>query len=104
MPSTDVKDHDHDHPDRDGQKRILRDHLAYDRTIMANERSLLAYARTGLTSVVTGLAFLKFMAHEWAQAAGWMLIVVGPVFIVFGAYRFVQLRERYRHEMDHLPE
>ena len=37
----------------DGQL-ILRDHLAADRTVLANERTFLAYIRTTLTLFVAG--------------------------------------------------
>lgn len=104
MPQIDPQDQRHAHPQREDQKRILRDYLAYDRTVMANDRSLLAFARTGLTSIVTGLAFLKFITADWAQSVGWALIAAGPVIIIAGVWRFVQFRRRYYHEMDELPE
>jgi hypothetical protein len=33
---------------------ILRDHLAYDRTVLANERTLLAYIRTSIALFTMG--------------------------------------------------
>lgn len=86
-----------------GPKRPLTDRLAYDRTVMANDRSLLAFARTGLTLVVTGLAFLKLLEGDWSQRTGWTLVAVAPAVVGFGLYRFVQLRRRYEREMREPP-
>ena len=43
------------------QALSLTDHLAIDRTILANERTLLAYLRTALGLVVIGATFLHFL-------------------------------------------
>lgn len=104
MPNIDPHDQSQRPPDREAQRRILRDYLAYDRTVMANERSLLAFVRTGLTSVVTGLAFLELVDAEWASYAGWALVAVGPLFVVYGVHRFWYFKRRYGREMEQLPE
>ena len=63
-PPTDVKDRpiDHDQP--------VRDQLAIDRTILSNERTMLAYLRTALTMLIVSFALIRF--------------VDGPVFITLG--------------------
>ena len=38
---------------------ILRDHLALDRTVLANERTLLAYLRIFIGSFSAGIAMVK---------------------------------------------
>ena len=38
----------------------ISDYLAVDRTIMANERTLLAYIRTSVGLLIAGLALIRF--------------------------------------------
>ena len=38
---------------------ILRDHLAIDRTVLANERTFLAYCRPALPLILTGAGCIK---------------------------------------------
>jgi putative membrane protein len=85
-------------------RRLLRDHLAYDRTSMANERSLLAYVRTALTMLVTGLGFLKFFEAPASQVVGWAMLALAPLVFAWGVYRFLVVRRHYRVEMEQLPE
>jgi putative membrane protein len=72
---------------------ILRDHLAIDRTTLANERSFLAYTRTALTMVITGLSLIKFFDSFWSQISGWVFIVLGVLIGVFGAIRYLRFRK-----------
>jgi putative membrane protein len=58
------------------------------RDLLANERTFLAWLRTGATVMVLGLAIAKF-GEEGAQAlaAGALLVVVGAVGVLEGARR-----------------
>lgn len=57
---------------------ILRDHLAADRTTMANERTFLAYVRTSLALFLTGASALHLPGLHPALAFG------GPVYTLAG--------------------
>ena len=71
------------------KEMILRDHLAVDRTIMANERSLLSYARTMLASVAGGITIIKlFGADSDMKILGIVLISFGIVSLIVGIYRY----------------
>ncbi len=43
---------------------ILRDHLAFDRTLLANERTGLAYIRTVLVALATGFTLMKLFPED----------------------------------------
>ena len=43
---------------------ILRDHLAIDRTKLANIRTFLAYFRTALLVCASGISFIKIFPNE----------------------------------------
>jgi len=46
---------------------ILRDHLAYDRTVLANERTLLSYLRTAIALLAAGATLVKIFPEEQAM-------------------------------------
>lgn len=70
----------------------LRDLLAVDRTIVANERTLLGYVRTTLAMLGSGAALLHFFDESAAQIAGWgFLLVSGPT-LVIGVWHYVSRR------------
>ncbi len=54
------------------------------RTVLANERTMLAYVRTALSAVIFGMAILKFF-YESA-----FLVVIGWVAVISGIYVFVR--------------
>lgn len=55
---------------------ILRDHLAYDRTVLANERTLLAYMRTAIMLLVTGGTLLRLFTKSYTT------IILSAIFFV----------------------
>jgi putative membrane protein len=72
---------------------ILRDHLALDRTRLANERTLLAYLRTSLMLLVAGATAVRFVAEsESVVITGWVFIGLGTVVGVVGVWRFLAMR------------
>ncbi len=63
---------------------------------MANERTLLAYLRTGLMLIVSGVTIYKLLPHEGPVVMGlaWVLFVAGVGTLTFGGRRFWQQRRR----------
>jgi putative membrane protein len=77
------------------EELILRDHLARDRTKLANERTLLAYIRTAFMLFVAGPATLKvFNDTPSVMFTAWLFIAVGVLVGIFGIWRFVSMRRR----------
>lgn len=68
----------------------LNDYLAIDRTILANERTLLSYGRTALAMVIIGGSAMKFFGSPALTVIGWMFLT-GGVIVMFIGWR------RYRH-------
>lgn len=73
---------------------ILRDRLAAVRTDLANERTLLAYGRTGFALIVAGVTFINFFAPAPVVLLGWALIPVGLAIIAFGVMRFRRMNRQ----------
>lgn len=80
----------------DTNSMIMRDHLAADRTALANERTLLSYIRTALALVAGGFGLIKFVEEQAFIILGWILVPIGVAILVFGAYRFVIFRRTIR--------
>lgn len=72
----------------------VRDHLA-------NERTQLAWTRTGANVMVVGLAVARFADNGsitfGSLFAGGLLIVGGALAVAYGTYRYRRLAEELRH-------
>ena len=83
----------------EGKERLfLRDHLAAQRTILANERTFLSYIRTALTLLVAGVSFIKFFGSVVIQVLGWILIPLGLFTLVKGIISFRKMARRLEEE------
>ncbi len=72
---------------------ILRDHLAFDRTILANERTGLAYIRTILVALATGLTIIKLFPEDTT------LLIVGYLSVFVAAITMaVGLRSHFKFQ------
>jgi putative membrane protein len=67
---------------------LLRDHLAADRTIQANERTLLAYVRTALTMFVAGVSFIRFFGHDVYKILGVAFVPLSIIILLIGVWRY----------------
>lgn len=71
---------------------ILRDELAIDRTLLANENTLLAYLRSALTLVIAGVTFIHFFAASWLLWLGVAFVPLGIGVGLFGGWRFRRMQ------------
>lgn len=72
----------------------IRDSLAMSRTTMANERTLLAYIRSGMTFVIAGVGVLHLI-QDGIQVilGGCLLILCGIGFFYLGAKNYRIMKE-----------
>lgn len=75
---------------------IIRDYLALDRTRLSNERSLLAYYRTGLTTLVSGVTGFNVFHDIVLRSTSMMLIICGVGIMVIGIVRYYRFRRRIK--------
>ncbi|VGO13997.1 hypothetical protein PDESU_02554 [Pontiella desulfatans] len=79
------------HPD----DMILRDHLAYDRTVLANERTFLSYARTSITLIIAGGTLIKFLHQEVLMLSlGIAVFSMGGIVLLIGIRRYRSVKRR----------
>lgn len=75
----------------------IRDLLAFDRTYLANERTLLSYVRTFVGLMASGAALLKLFEVAWAHAAALLLLLLAPVVLILGLVRFIKMDRRLKN-------
>ena len=73
---------------------ILRDELAVDRTILANERTLLAYLRGAVTLVLAGVTAIQFVRADPLRHVGMALVPLGLLVAVVGVVRYRRMHRR----------
>lgn len=76
-----------------------REVLAYERTKLANERTLLAWLRSSIAFGVGGLAILKVEGVEQLYAIGLLLAGIGLAGILIGVGRFLRVHRRINRLM-----
>lgn len=85
----------------DDKELILRDHLALERTRLANERTLFAYIRTSLYLLTAGIGILQIQSISRLDGLAWVCIISGIILFFLGFVRFWQMRKHlkgYREE------
>jgi len=73
----------------------LTDRLALDRTHLANQRTLLAYTRTGIYLVFTGLGLLHLIVIErelhWIA---WLAFALGGLSVLTGVVSYFRMKRK----------
>jgi len=77
-----------------GQRLTLNDYLAIDRTELSNERTLLAYGRTAIALLVTGVSAIKFFDSIWVSAVGAVFVACSIAVALIGARRYHAMGRR----------
>lgn len=72
---------------------ILRDYLAADRTVLANESTFLAYIRTALTFFIAGVTFIRFFDSLLIEVVGWLFIPLGIAIFALGLWRYKRMKD-----------
>ncbi len=66
--------------------------LALARTVLANERTLLAYFRGSLGAAIGGAGLIKFFDHRAYAIGGAVLLAVAVAWLVVGIRRYLKTR------------
>ena len=72
---------------------ILRDQLAIDRTLLANERTFLSYLRSAIALLIAGISIIHFSHELWFTAVGVICIPSGILTGLFGLWRFRKMND-----------
>lgn len=82
------------------EKIILRDHLALERTKLANERTLFSYIRTALYLLTVGLGIFEIEVISHLRTVGWTCIIIGGLFLIVGIVRFLRMKKHLKKYIE----
>jgi putative membrane protein len=71
----------------------LNEALTVEMTNLANERSLLAYMRTFVVFLSSGIAILKIELFKDLIILAYVLLSVSPILLFIGIIRFFQVKK-----------
>ncbi|MDO8687300.1 MAG: DUF202 domain-containing protein [Dehalococcoidales bacterium] len=71
---------------------ILRDYLAADRTVLANERTFMSFIRTAIALAAAGGSLIHFFNSTATTAGGIALIILAVATLAWGFQRFLYYR------------
>lgn len=74
------------------RRLILRDELALYRTHLANERTLMAYMRSGIALIIAGATIMHFVDQGWFWLIGLLCIPGGVVVSTIGISRYREMK------------
>lgn len=78
--------------------------LSLERTYLSIERTLLAYIRTFVGLLAAGAALVKLFDVAWARSSGIALLIISPVVLLFGFWRFVHIHAKLKRYGSFGPE
>lgn len=81
---------------------ILREKLAFERTAMANDRTLLSFLRTSLYFAVGGLSLNSFLTSPnklWLEIASWILC---GLFLIIGILKYQSINKKLKNYKKHI--
>lgn len=78
----------------------VNDRLALERTKLANERTFLAYFRTAAVFLSSGFAIFQIDSLNQIKELGLVLMIIGPLVLIFGFIRFVITRKKLISYID----
>ena len=81
------------------QEFILRDYLAVERTILANESTFLSYVRTSITFVAGGVTLMQVADLESWKNIGIVAVSLGGLFFLFGCIQAVKMSKKIKRFM-----
>ena len=79
-----------------GEKIILRDFLALERTRLANERTLFSYIRTSLYLLLGGIALFQIIGFERIKWLGYVSLTLSVIILIIGIFRFNHLKYKLK--------
>jgi len=78
----------------DGLKEpVVRDYMAIERTVMANERTFLSYIRSALGLFIGGASFIEFFESAWIVTVGWIFLPLGVMAFLLGLRKYKRIND-----------
>ncbi len=81
---------------------ILREKLALERTVMANDRTLLSFIRTGLYFSIAGITINELLQPSYGLALEIFFWVVAALIIVAGVIKYRRQKKKIEDNRKHI--
>lgn len=78
------------------QELIVRDHLARQRTALANDRTLLSFIRTSLYFLVSGTALFEVNNLSHVRQFGYLAFGLSFALLILGFYNFFRIKKKLK--------
>ena len=77
-------------------EKLVREHLALERTKLANERTLLSYIRASIYLLISGLALLQIKEYQGISLmwVGYLSLFICILFMIVGISRYIALERK----------
>nr|WP_040506459.1 DUF202 domain-containing protein [Gillisia limnaea] len=75
---------------------LIREHLALERTRLANERTLLSYTQASLYFLLGGLALLQLKEYADLRYIGYLALIFSGLFLTIGIWRYLSLNRKMK--------
>lgn len=75
---------------------VFREYLASERTDLAIDRTILAYIRTAMTTVVVGISLIKLFNEDLFRFLGFVLIITSVSLLIIGLFRSYKLKREIK--------
>ena len=77
-------------------EEFIREHLALERTKLANERTLLSYTQAALYFLLGGLALFQLKENVELRYIGYLALVFSVLFFIIGIWRYIALERKMK--------
>lgn len=77
-------------------EKLIREHLALERTKLANERTLLSYTQASMYFLLGGLALLQLKEYQEMHYIGYLALVFSVLFLAVGIWRYIALSRKMK--------
>ena len=78
-------------------EQLIREHLALERTKLANERTLLSYTQAALYFLLGGLALFQLEEYVELRYIGYLALVFSGLFFIIGIWRYISLKRKMKN-------
>ncbi len=75
---------------------LIREHLALERTRLANERTFLSYTQASLYFLLGGLALLQLKEYADLRYIGYLALIFSGLFLTIGIWRYISLNKKMK--------
>ena len=81
---------------------ILRERLAIERTVMANDTTLLAFIRTALYFSIAGISVNRLLNVEFGLLIEIIFLCIAFVILVIGIYKYRKQKKSLKDSEKHI--